>query len=65
MRTSEQVRFDYVQEWLLRARRNLRAARVLIDSDTEDLHDAVTFHAQQAVETAIKGLPYIAAGRPS
>ena len=56
MRTAEQVRFDYVQEWLVRARRNLRAAKVLLDSGSEDVHDAVTFHAQQAVETAVKSL---------
>jgi HEPN domain-containing protein len=56
MRTPEQVRFDYVQEWLLRSRRNLRAAKVLLDSGSEDVHDAVTFHSQQAVETALKSL---------
>jgi HEPN domain-containing protein len=50
------------QEWLRFAQNDLRAARRL-QGDPDILPNAVAFHAQQAVEKAIKGL-LIHAGVP-
>lgn len=49
--TPDQLRHEETQAWLDRARRDLRAARLLIagDSNAEAL-----FHCQQAVEKALK-----------
>lgn len=55
MRTPEQVRWDFVQQWLDKARKDLKAAEVLQKSDLEDF-DNVAFHCQQAVEKYIKAL---------
>jgi HEPN domain-containing protein len=53
MRTPEQVKWDFVQQWLDRAHRDLRAASILLGSDFED-YENVGFHAQQAAEKFIK-----------
>ena len=40
MRTPEQVRWDFVQQWLDRARRDFRAAAILRkDRAKDNLHD--------------------------
>lgn len=53
MRTPEQVKWDFIQQWLGKARNDLRAAEVLLRQDTED-YDVVGFHAQQAAEKFLK-----------
>lgn len=53
MRTPEQVKWDFVQQWLEKASKDLEAARVLLDSGVEAF-DAVAFHAQQAAEKFFK-----------
>lgn len=55
MRTPEQVQWDFVQQWLAKARQDLRVAEVLLRGDLEDFEN-VSFHAQQAVEKFIKAL---------
>src|SRR5919108_1896932 len=55
MRTPEQVRWDFVQQWLDKAHKDLQAATILFNSDIED-YDNVGFHAQQAAEKFIKAL---------
>jgi HEPN domain-containing protein len=53
MRSAEQVRWDFVQQWLSKAERDLEAARVLLQSGMED-YENVGFHAQQAAEKVVK-----------
>lgn len=53
MRTPDQVRWDFVQEWLRKAGGDMQAARLLGDSDILD-YGVAAFHAQQAAEKAIK-----------
>jgi HEPN domain-containing protein len=53
MRTPEQVRWDFVQQWLNRGRKDLSASEVLLSSAVED-YENVGFHAQQAAEKFIK-----------
>lgn len=53
MRTPEQVKWDFVQQWLSKAHGDLRAASVLLEADLEDFENA-GFHAQQAAEKYIK-----------
>jgi len=55
MRTPEQVRWDFVQQWLARAEQDLRASRVILDAALEDFEN-VGFHAQQAAEKFLKAL---------
>jgi HEPN domain-containing protein len=55
MRTPEQVRWDFVQQWLDKAHKDLQAATILFNSDIGDF-DNVGFHAQQAAEKFIKAL---------
>lgn len=55
MRTPEQVRWDFVQQWLDKAHKDLQAATILFSSNIED-YDNVGFHAQQAAEKFIKAL---------
>ena len=43
-----------VRNWLRKAARDVRAAESLIDD--EDMAEVVAFHAQQAVEKAMKGV---------
>ena len=49
--TPDQLRLDETGAWMDRARRDLRAARLLIDGDA--LSEAL-YHCQQAVEKALK-----------
>jgi HEPN domain-containing protein len=53
MRTPEQVKWDFVQQWLDRACKDLTAAEVLLKERFED-YESVGFHAQQAAEKFIK-----------
>lgn len=53
MRTPEQVRWDFVQQWLEKAYKDLRVAALLLGSDLED-YENTGFHAQQAAEKFIK-----------
>jgi len=55
MRTPEQVRWDFVQQWLAKAEQDLRAGRVILQADLEDF-ETVGFHAQQAAEKFLKAL---------
>jgi len=51
MRTPEQVKWDFVQQWLAKARQDFRVAEVLLNGDFEDFEN-VGFHAQQAVKSS-------------
>lgn len=53
MRTPEQVKWDFVQQWLDKARKDLAAAEVLLKEGFGD-YENVGFHAQQAAEKFIK-----------
>ena len=53
MRTPEQVKWDFVQQWLDKARKDLAAAEVLLKEGIGD-YENVGFHAQQAAEKFIK-----------
>jgi HEPN domain-containing protein len=53
MRTPEQVKWDFVQQWLNRAHKDLVAGEVLLKGGFED-YENVGFHAQQAAEKFIK-----------
>jgi HEPN domain-containing protein len=55
MRTPEQVKWDFVQQWLNRAHKDLVAGEVLLKETFEDFEN-VGFHAQQAAEKFIKAL---------
>jgi HEPN domain-containing protein len=55
MRTPEQAKWDFVQQWLNKAHQDLRAAQVILAGDFED-YGNVGFHAQQAAEKFIKAL---------
>jgi len=47
VRTPEQVVWDFVQQWLDRAEKDLKAGGVLLESGIEDFEN-VGFHAQQS-----------------
>ena len=53
MRTPEQAIWDFVQQWLDRAHKDLRAAAVLLKEASDD-YESVGFHAQQAAEKFLK-----------
>ena len=53
MRSPEQVKWDFVQQWLDKARKDLAAGEVLLKGNFED-YDSVGFHAQQAAEKFVK-----------
>jgi len=55
MRTPEQVKWDYVQEWLKKAEQDLRASKVLEKADQKDI-EVIAFHCQQSVEKFIKAV---------
>jgi len=55
MRTPEQVRWDFVQQWLNKAKHDLNAAEVLHKSEIESF-EITSFHAQQAAEKFIKAI---------
>ncbi len=52
-RSAEQVRWDFVQEWLRKAEADRFAAEVLLGVNQTDYY-AVAFHAQQAAEKWLK-----------
>ena len=53
MRNREQVIWDFVQAWLAKAQRDLKAAEILLAAPGE-LGEMVGFHCQQAVEKFVK-----------
>jgi HEPN domain-containing protein len=53
LRTSEQVRWDFVQSWLKKASQDLRAASILVEEEFDD-YNTSAFHAQQASEKFLK-----------
>ncbi len=53
MRTPEQAIWDFVQQWLDRAHKDLRVAALLLEHATDD-YESVGFHAQQAAEKFLK-----------
>jgi HEPN domain-containing protein len=53
MRTPEQVKWDFVQQWLNRAHKDLVAGEVLLKGGFED-YENVGFHAQQSAENISK-----------
>lgn len=53
MRTPEQVKWDFVQQWLDKARKDLATGEILLREEFEDYENA-GFHAQQAAEKFIK-----------
>lgn len=53
MRTPEQVKWDFVQQWLDKARKDLATAEILLRGEFEDYENA-GFHAQQGAEKFIK-----------
>lgn len=53
MRTPEQVKWDFVQQWLAKASQDLSVAQLLLKDQFEGF-EAVGFHAQQAVEKYLK-----------
>ncbi|NKB71877.1 MAG: HEPN domain-containing protein [Candidatus Latescibacteria bacterium] len=55
MRTPDQAKWDFVEQWLAKAGSDLRVAQLLLDSDLEDFEN-VGFHAQQAAEKYIKAV---------
>lgn len=50
---AHEARHAEVREWMDKARRDLRCARLDLDADPPELEDAL-FHCQQAVEKALK-----------
>jgi len=53
MRTPEQVKWDFVQQWLDKARKDVATAEILLREEFEDYENA-GFHAQQGAEKFIK-----------
>lgn len=53
MRTPEQVKWDFVQQWLVKGHKDLQVAQVLLEGEFDD-YESVAFHAQQAAEKFIK-----------
>jgi HEPN domain-containing protein len=53
MKTPEQVKWDFVQQWLAKANQDLSVAQLLLKDQFEG-NEAVGFHAQQAVEKFMK-----------
>lgn len=53
MRSPEQVKWDFVQDWLRKADSDLKAARLLAAQEFLD-YEAAAFHAQQCAEKMIK-----------
>ncbi|MBI1735869.1 MAG: HEPN domain-containing protein [Candidatus Rokubacteria bacterium] len=54
-RTPEQVRWDWVTLWLQRAENDLRSAELIIAGSLTS-YETASFHAQQAVEKALKAI---------
>jgi HEPN domain-containing protein len=55
MRPPEEVKREFVRQWLLKATADLAAARHLLGADA-DLSSGVAFHAQQAAEKFLKAV---------
>lgn len=55
MRTADQVKWDFVQQWLSKAHKDLQAAGVLLGAPVHD-YESAGFHAQQAAEKFIKAM---------
>ena len=53
MRTPEQVKWDFVQQWLTKAHQDVSVAQLLLKDQLEG-YETVGFHAQQAVEKFMK-----------
>jgi HEPN domain-containing protein len=53
MRNHEQVVWDFVQQWLRKAESDLKAARILLDTQMDD-YFLSAFHSQQAAEKFLK-----------
>jgi HEPN domain-containing protein len=53
MRTPDQVRWDFLQDWLRKADGDIEAARILVREELDD-YEVAAFHAQQAAEKLIK-----------
>ena len=53
MRSREQVIWDFVQQWLKKAERDIKTAEILLEVKIDD-YDTLAFHCQQAVEKYIK-----------
>ena len=53
MRTPEQVKWDFVQQWLTKAHQDVSVAQLLLENELEG-YETVGFHAQQAVEKFMK-----------
>lgn len=60
MRTPEQVAWDFVQQWLDKARKDLEAARALLEGDLEDYENVG--QVRHAVLACLR--PDLDAGRP-
>jgi HEPN domain-containing protein len=56
MRTPEQVKWDFVQQWIGKAQKDLRAAEILLRGEDLGDYDSVGFHAQQAAEKFMKAV---------
>jgi hypothetical protein len=64
MRTPEQVKWDFVQQWLDKARKDLATGEILLREEFEDYENA-GFHAQETRALIMESLrPYLDAGRP-
>ncbi|SRR5258708_135015 len=53
MRTPEQVKWDFVQQWLEKAQQDISASSLLLKEMFES-YETQAFHAQQAVEKFMK-----------
>jgi HEPN domain-containing protein len=53
MRNREQVIWDFVHQWLKKAESDLKTAKTLLDTETEDYFPCA-FHSQQAAEKFLK-----------
>jgi HEPN domain-containing protein len=49
----DEAKRDEIQQWLLKSKRNLTAARLLFESEAS-LLDVVVYHCQQSAEKALK-----------
>lgn len=56
MRTPEQVKWDFVQQWIGKAQKDLRAGEILLRGEDLGDYDSVGFHAQQAAEKFMKAV---------
>ena len=64
MRTADQVRWDFFQEWLRKAESDFVALRILVGEDLED-YEVAASHARQAVDKRIRWHLAAASGTPT